>query len=303
MAEWTKLCTSLLGHIKVEDLMTAADIEEPQAMGHLSLLWLRTLMHKPDGNITSWEPKSLERYLRWKGPQGALYAALMDTGWIVRKPDGDVVLNDWSEYCAHKTASDQTKKWREQKRAQREREKARKADMSADTMDSPVSAIREREIYPPPHPPPEEGGKLLQLQKVSAAQPAEVEEKRAPLAVDLTARASVDLAQALAYAGHLGATPQLGHRQRSKLIALCGKGLTRDELASAVSAAKVASGNKPPSMGLVVSKVDLHRQDAEAGGVPAAVGDRLSWKDRNLVEGSQIANSPEIRKLLDKAKG
>lgn len=289
---------ALRGHFKLAQLATRLDCRKAEAQGYLSWLWGSVMEQKPGGTVPNWGAVEVSHYADWGGDPETFYAALLDIGWIL-EVEGGVRMNDWEEWCnmhaAQAAPDDMRAKWREQKRAQRARRKAVSADSPRTSADmSPEKRGEENIGAPPPS----------QLQIVSGAQqPEAAAEKRAPLRVDLPARAELGVPQVIETVLAFGLSPQMQEPTRKRLHALCP--VTRDELDSAVHAARVTRrGGAPPNLGLIVSKMEFARQDAaaalEAGGEQAtgtAGGyvHRLSHKDSAMAESRDIYREMRAR--------
>lgn len=128
-----------------------------------------------------------------------------------------------------------------------------------------------------------------QLQKVSEE---EKEENRAPLSVDLRSREGMTRQQVLALAGQHGVTPNMSSKQHRVLSKLCTEVVTRAQMSKALQAACAWTHPRPPSMGQVVSKLDLQRRDeaqAKKGGGSLASQDvRPSARDRAMIADDDV---------------
>lgn len=59
-------------------------------------MWAWAARSAPDGDLTGMDPVELELALRWRGEEGALYAALTRSGFIDRDEDGRTVIHNWA---------------------------------------------------------------------------------------------------------------------------------------------------------------------------------------------------------------
>lgn len=99
---WFKLWSSIVAHPKTRALEEATS--NPQALAYIIRLLCWFSEYAPSGAATArgrrgdgaTTARAVERACEWNGAEGALYAALLDTGWL-EEERGAVVLHGWAE--------------------------------------------------------------------------------------------------------------------------------------------------------------------------------------------------------------
>jgi hypothetical protein len=93
---WIKVHSNLRRHPKAMALSDA--VEQDHAWCYLVALWAWASEFCPTGVISvRGIPRLVEREAGWTGQQGALFDAMVQTGWLIVCDDG-VVIHGWEEY-------------------------------------------------------------------------------------------------------------------------------------------------------------------------------------------------------------
>jgi hypothetical protein len=92
---WFKVYSNIVGHPKTRALEEATS--NPEALAYIVRLLSWFNEYAPSGRADgARSARAAERACEWRGADGALVAALVETGWLER--DGDVlVMHDWDE--------------------------------------------------------------------------------------------------------------------------------------------------------------------------------------------------------------
>ncbi len=94
---WIELHQSLPKHTKMKRLRRELKVSIPQAMGHVTLLWLWALDYAPDGDLSELTPEDIAEECMWTGKKPEVFVqALVDSGFI----DADMHIHDWESYTA-----------------------------------------------------------------------------------------------------------------------------------------------------------------------------------------------------------
>ena len=93
---WIEVHQALRGHRKIKRLKRALKIKEPQAIGHMTMLWLWCIDNAPDGCLDELEPEDIAEAVDWTGDaqkflDGLIYAGFVDQG-------DSLLVHDWQEY-------------------------------------------------------------------------------------------------------------------------------------------------------------------------------------------------------------
>jgi len=72
------------------------NVETPQAVGHLHLLWWWALDNVPSGNLSNITDEVVARASHWKGDCHTFVQALIESGFI---DDSTKYLHDWNDYA------------------------------------------------------------------------------------------------------------------------------------------------------------------------------------------------------------
>jgi hypothetical protein len=93
---WIESHQSLATHRKLYKLAALLNINRPQAIGHLHLIWWWALDNASDGSLQDIPSGVLEDVAGWSGEPGKLYNSLIESEWI---DQDDLILHDWQEYA------------------------------------------------------------------------------------------------------------------------------------------------------------------------------------------------------------
>lgn len=87
-----------LEHPKTMELAALLGIDECFALGILEALWHHVARYFPSGDVTPAKPALLARSLRYSGDGAALWAALIEAGFLEERA-GWCIVHDWSEHA------------------------------------------------------------------------------------------------------------------------------------------------------------------------------------------------------------
>lgn len=271
-----KIQDSMTDDRKVKRLARELNIPYAQAVGTMALLWLSVQRHVPDGVLSDWDAIDIADFAQFDGDADKLCHALLRWGLLDKTSDGTLQVHDWETHCGLKKSA----KKREQARIrqQRRREKLKREAVESEASNAPVT--RDSRNVTPGEREREERLSSSTSKPRSVLAAAGEEKQATPSAaqvqllpsataqVDLPARldgAGLRLDEALRLACDLGVKPNLGNKQRAKLVTLCSTTtVTRDEWMLAVEQAVKTEAPQPAPMGLVVSKLEFIRRDAAA---------------------------------------
>ncbi len=98
---WIESHDSLKDHPKLARLCRALQINQPQAIGHLHLLWWWTLKYAPDGDLSRFEEWEIALAAGWQGEPHDFILAMLASGFA--DPAGEdpcqgIKLHDWQDY-------------------------------------------------------------------------------------------------------------------------------------------------------------------------------------------------------------
>lgn len=93
---WFRVDNDSVDHPKVDAL--ADRLNEPLALAYVIRLWAWTMRYAARGKLARGARASVERACGWRGAPGALWDALVETGWIDIDPDGTAEVHDWDEH-------------------------------------------------------------------------------------------------------------------------------------------------------------------------------------------------------------
>lgn len=88
-----------LDHPKTFDLCDRLDVDLPQALGLLVLLWAFTARKAPRGDVGKWTDGAIARACHWRGDSAQFIQALVDSGFIDTHPEHRLVVHDWHEHA------------------------------------------------------------------------------------------------------------------------------------------------------------------------------------------------------------
>ena len=93
---YCKLEAGLPRHPKVMRLCVRLGVDRPTALGYLVELWCWVQEVRPSGSLDGVSAVEIECALDWRGVEGALINALVDSGWIDRS-DAGLEVHGWME--------------------------------------------------------------------------------------------------------------------------------------------------------------------------------------------------------------
>lgn len=93
---WFRVDNDSVDHPKVDAL--AEKLDEPLALAYVIRLWAWTMRYAARGRLAPGARLSVERACGWRGQPGALWSALVETGWIDLHADGSAEVHDWDEH-------------------------------------------------------------------------------------------------------------------------------------------------------------------------------------------------------------
>ena len=67
-------------------------------VGCLESIWIFAQIQARDGDLTRFSALELAGWIEWPGDEEQLMAALVETGWLDRTPDGRLVIHDWDDH-------------------------------------------------------------------------------------------------------------------------------------------------------------------------------------------------------------
>lgn len=119
---------------KLRRFMRALNLSQPEAIGHLVLMWLTALDQCEDGRLVGFDAQDVADAAAYDGDADRFLDALMAAGWLEVAPDGVLVLHDWMLYTGH--GIEARVQARERQRKCRDR---RKGEGSGDTLSRDVT--------------------------------------------------------------------------------------------------------------------------------------------------------------------
>lgn len=128
---WFRVDVDLVDHPKVDALCDR--LGDPLAGWYVIRLWAWTMRYAARGRLAPGARLSVERACGWRGESGALWAALLDTGWIEPADADGHLVHDWAEHNGAAVA-------KAEKDAERKREaraaRARRGDGARRSVDA-----------------------------------------------------------------------------------------------------------------------------------------------------------------------
>lgn len=95
--DWIQVDGRLRSHRKT--LKLAAALRDPRAHTWLVDLWAWASLNEPSGLIPGPMAEDVvEGAVGWTGDQGALAAAMINSGWLDRGDSGSLLLHDWADH-------------------------------------------------------------------------------------------------------------------------------------------------------------------------------------------------------------
>ena len=88
-----------VGHTKMKRLCRRLDIPLWQGVGLLESLWHLTAREAPRGNIGKLSNEDIALGIDYRGDEGKLLEALVETGWLDRHPVERLIVHDWSDHA------------------------------------------------------------------------------------------------------------------------------------------------------------------------------------------------------------
>lgn len=131
---WIELHQSLPSHRKTRKLARLLGLKVPggipQAIGHLTMLWLWSVDNAIDGDLSGIEPEDISDAAGWMKNPEILVDALVSSGFL----DSDMYIHDWDDYAGKLATKRESTKTgnRERQRRFREREKQPKSESVTD---------------------------------------------------------------------------------------------------------------------------------------------------------------------------
>lgn len=114
---WIESHQELADHPKTWRLADQLDLNLPQSVGHLHLLWWWAADYAAEtGDLNPYTDREIARAAKWDGEPGAFVAALVEARWL----DPDRTLHDWEQHAGRLIAF--RKKDAERKREARSKE-------------------------------------------------------------------------------------------------------------------------------------------------------------------------------------
>lgn len=96
---WCQFDAAVGDHAKTHALAEKLNIPVYAAAGLLALLWAWAVSAAPDGNLSPFRARYIERTCKWDGANGALIEALRESGFLDGSYDDDTLrLHDWELY-------------------------------------------------------------------------------------------------------------------------------------------------------------------------------------------------------------
>jgi len=88
---WIPMYETLTDHPKLKRLRRGLQVQPAEAVGTLALLWLFTIEHAADGDLSGFSDEDLADAVYWAGEAAVLVRALTQAGFL----DGDRQIHDW----------------------------------------------------------------------------------------------------------------------------------------------------------------------------------------------------------------
>ena len=118
---WIEVHQALVGHRKIKKLKRALKIKEPQAIGHMTMLWLWCIDNAPDGDLDALEPEDIAEAVEWTGDPQKFLDALIDAGFVDQGES--LLVHDWAEYTGASLEKRNERKEQNKTRQQRYRDR------------------------------------------------------------------------------------------------------------------------------------------------------------------------------------
>jgi hypothetical protein len=90
-------------HPKFFDLKRSLGVKKFAALGILEALWHFTGKFTPQGDVGRYSDEQIAAWLEWEGDDGALIAALIETGWLDRDAEHRLVIHHWHQHADNAT--------------------------------------------------------------------------------------------------------------------------------------------------------------------------------------------------------
>lgn len=98
MCAWIKVDQSLFTHIKISTLADHLDIDDMQAVGHITALWAWAIDNAPDGRLIGTD-RIIAKAAHWHGNPARFTEGLYVSGFMDDDFDGKRDLHDWDEWA------------------------------------------------------------------------------------------------------------------------------------------------------------------------------------------------------------
>lgn len=91
---WIEYHEQLRDHWKIKRLAKHLGVSYPQALGHVSCLWLWVVGNKPDGDVSKFQPEEIASAGMWRGKAAKFADALRDCELV----DASGLIHDWERH-------------------------------------------------------------------------------------------------------------------------------------------------------------------------------------------------------------
>jgi hypothetical protein len=86
-------------HTKMKRLCRRLGLALWQGVGLLECLWQLTAREAPRGNIGKLSDEDIALGIDYRGKEGEMIQALVDSGWLDRHPEERLVVHDWADHA------------------------------------------------------------------------------------------------------------------------------------------------------------------------------------------------------------
>lgn len=136
---WIELHQSLTTHKKTRRLARALGLGVPegipQTIGHLCMFWLWCVDGTDNGSLEDFYAQDIADAAGWTGDADVFLAAMVDTGFIDRGPDG-LEIHDWDDYIGRLITYREKERERNRKKSQRHRERVKAKKLESEAPDA-----------------------------------------------------------------------------------------------------------------------------------------------------------------------
>lgn len=117
MKSWyIKSYCSTRDHPKTKKLARRLGVNRNEARGLLHCLWWWCLSYAEDGNLKKYGAEEIADACDWEGDPELLCDALLESGFLDKKSEGDLSIHDWEEYTGELLKKREAEKDRSQRR-------------------------------------------------------------------------------------------------------------------------------------------------------------------------------------------